>query len=56
MSQYKLPDERQRRILMDNCIPPEEYAVILDAGEYIVLHCYKTGCPVTIHQGDRKWT
>lgn len=55
MSKYTIPDDRQARILRENHIPQEEFAVILDAGDYIVLHCYKTGCLVTTRQGDRKW-
>lgn len=55
MSSFKVPDEEERRIIRENGLNPEEYAVTFRTDTEIYLLCYKTRGQVVIRKRDRPW-
>ena len=51
----RIPTDRERRILEDNGMNPEEYAVVQGGEDWLHLLCYRTRDVIRIYQGDKKW-
>ena len=52
---YRIPTKREREIMKNNCLDPEEYAVVRSGEDWLHLHCYRTRDDILLYQGDRKW-
>ena len=55
MGKYRTPDEAEERIIRENGMDPERFAVQHRTEYAIVLLNYKTRDTVTIYKGERKW-
>ena len=55
MSKYRVPDEQEQRIIRENGMDPEQFAVSYRSEDAIYLLNFKTRDEVAIHRGDRKW-
>ena len=55
MASAKVPTDEERRIIRENGLNPEEYAVTFRTDTEIYLLCYKTRDQVVIRKGDRPW-
>lgn len=51
----RIPEPEEERILRENGLDPNEYAVIYRTDTEIRLLCYKTRCYIVIEKGDRAW-
>lgn len=51
----KVPDKRAARILRENGMDPDAYAVTDQDDTVIRLYCYKTRDEIVIRKGDRPW-
>lgn len=60
MPKFETPDERTRKLMMQNGIDPgpdnnNNFCVVFRDESTIVLRNFKTRDDITIHKGDRKW-
>lgn len=55
MAENRVPDEREKKILLANHIDPNYVAVERSDDDYIRLLNYKTRDHIVIHRGDKKW-
>lgn len=55
MPKEMVPNPEEVRIIRENQMNPEEYAVIQSTETYIRLLCYKTRDYILIEKGDRAW-
>ena len=55
MPKIDIPNEKERKILQENSIPPEKFCVTHREEDMICLRNYKTRDDVTIRRVDRKW-
>lgn len=55
MAKERLPDKEEQRIIRENGMDPEAYAVTYRTDTEIYLLCYKTRDHVVIRKGDRPW-
>lgn len=55
MAENRVPDEREKKILLDNHIDPSHMAVERSDNDYIRLLNHKTRDHIVIHRGDKKW-
>ena len=60
MPKFDTPDERERRIMLQNGIDPgpennNNFCVVHREDSMIVLRNFKTRDDITIYRGDRKW-
>lgn len=51
----KVPDERAARILRENGMDPDAYALTYQDDTVIRIYCYKTRDEIVIRKGDRPW-
>lgn len=56
MARERVPNDEEARILRENQMNPEEYAVIQSTETYIRLLCYRTRDSIVIEKGDRAWS
>lgn len=55
MAKERLPNKEEQRIIQENGLNPEEYAVTHRTDTEIYLLCWKTRDQVVIRKGDRPW-
>lgn len=60
MPKFETPDERTRKLMMQNGIDPgpdnnNNFCIVFRDESTIVLRNFKTRDDITIHKGDRKW-
>ena len=60
MPKFETPDERTRKLIMQNRIDPgpdnnNNFCIVFRDESTIVLRNFKTRDDITIHKGDRKW-
>lgn len=55
MPNNKVPNKEEQKILKENGLVPEDYAVTYRTDTEIYLLCYKTRDQVVIRKGDRPW-
>lgn len=55
MPKVTVPTEREKQILRENLLDPEEYGVTYSDDTKIRLLCYKTRDTIEINKGDRPW-
>lgn len=55
MAKERLPDKEEQRIIQENGLNPEEYAVTHRTDTEIYLLCWKTRDQLVIRKGDRPW-
>ncbi len=51
----RAPEPEEERILRENGLDPNEYAVTYRTEDAIYLLCYRTRDALTIRKGDRSW-
>lgn len=51
----RVPELDEERILRENGLDPNEYAVTYRTEDAIYLLCYRTRDTLTIRKGDRSW-
>lgn len=51
----QMPDNLEEKILRENGLDPNEYAVTYRTEAEIYLLCYRTRDTVVIRKGDRPW-
>lgn len=51
----RVPEPEEERILRENGLDPNEYAVTYSTEDAIYLLCYRTRDTLTIKKGDRAW-
>lgn len=51
----RVPELDEERILRENGLDPNEYAVTYSTEDAIYLLCYRTRDTVVIRKGDRPW-
>ena len=56
MPKIDIPDEFVSRIMQENGLDPDKFAVRFQDETRIVLVNYKTRDDITIHQGDKPWS
>lgn len=52
---YRIPTNREKQIMEQNGLDPEEYAVVQGGEDWLHLLCYRTRDTIRIYQGDKKW-
>jgi len=55
MPKIDIPNEKERKILLENGLDPAKYCVTFRDETTIGLRNYKTRDDVTIRKGDRAW-
>lgn len=55
MAKERLPNKEEQRIIQENRMKPEEYAVTHRTDTEIYLLCWNTRDQVVIRKGDRPW-
>lgn len=55
MPKYRVPDEKEREIILRNGIDPDTVLVFLRTEDSIYLLKHKTRDTIAIHRGDKKW-
>lgn len=55
MADYRVPDDRESKIIRENGMNPDMVAVMLRGESFLILLNYKTRCTIRIDRGDRVW-
>lgn len=55
MAENRVPNEREKQILLKNRIDPSHMAVERSDDNYIRLLNHETRDHIVIHRGDKKW-